>query len=119
MSPENPERSAVLHDAAAGALGEVWRDDWGRLLSLLVRRFRRLDLAEEALAEAFARAAERWPGDGVPSNPAGWLVATARRVALDRIKHEGVVARKLPLLAVDAESSGPDDESQLGDIARL
>lgn len=92
----------------AETVATVWRDEWGRLLALLVRQFRRLDLAEDSLAEAFVRASGRWPADGVPSNPPAWLLATARRVALDRIKHEGVVARKLPLLAVDIDVPDTD-----------
>ena len=47
---------------------EIHRSEWGRLLSLLVARTRRLDLAEDALGEAFVRAADRWPSEGVPDN---------------------------------------------------
>jgi RNA polymerase sigma-70 factor (ECF subfamily) len=54
----------------------------------LDRRFGDLDIAEEAAAEAFATAVERWPGDGVPPNPGGWLTTTANRKAIDRIRRE-------------------------------
>jgi RNA polymerase sigma-70 factor (ECF subfamily) len=54
----------------------------------LTRRFRDLDVAEEATAEAFVAAVERWPRDGVPPNPGGWLVTTATRKAIDRIRRE-------------------------------
>jgi RNA polymerase sigma-70 factor (ECF subfamily) len=67
---------------------------------LLVARTRRLDLAEDALSEAFARAVERWPGDGVPANPAGWLYTTAHRQIVGRIRAEAIAGRKAPLLAV-------------------
>jgi RNA polymerase sigma-70 factor (ECF subfamily) len=84
-------------------LEELMRDEWGRLLALLVARFRRLDLAEDGLAEAFEAAARTWPEDGVPANPAGWLLTTARRRVLDRLRSEAVLARSMPLLTVDAE----------------
>ena len=84
-------------------LDEVFRDQWGRLLALLVAQFRRLDLAEDGLSEAFLAAAAHWPADGMPGNPAGWLLTTARRKILDRLRGEATAARKEPLLAVDAE----------------
>jgi predicted RNA polymerase sigma factor len=72
------------------------------LLALLVAQFRRLDLAEDGLADAFEAAARTWPVDGTPANPAAWLLVAARRRVLDRIRSEKVVARKEPLLVVDA-----------------
>ncbi|WP_148572658.1 RNA polymerase sigma factor [Nocardioides caldifontis] len=84
-------------------LEEVVRDDWGRLLALLVARFGRLDLAEDALADAVEAAARTWPADGVPANPAAWLLTAARRRALDRLRAEAVAARRVPVLAVEAE----------------
>ncbi|MEU0314465.1 DUF6596 domain-containing protein [Nocardioides sp. NPDC006273] len=78
------------------------REEWGRLLALLVAQFRRLDLAEEGLADAFEAAARRWPVDGDPENGPAWLLTTARRRIVDRIRSEEVLARKMPLLVVDA-----------------
>ncbi|MBK7272174.1 MAG: RNA polymerase subunit sigma-24 [Actinomycetales bacterium] len=82
----------------------VWRDEWGRLLALLVGQFRRLDLAEDALADAFEAAARTWPRDGIPANPPAWLLTAARRRAVDRLRAEAVAARKEPLLVVDART---------------
>ena len=82
---------------------DAWRDEWGRLLALLVARYRRLDLAEDGLGDAFEAATRTWPTDGTPDNPAAWLLTAARRRILDRIRAEAVAARKLPLLAVEAE----------------
>ena len=92
------------------AVEQAFRAEWGGLLSLLVSRTRRLDLAEDALSEAFARASDRWPGEGVPANPAGWLYATAYRQVVGRLRAEAIAGRKAPLLAV---SPGwvPRDES--------
>ena len=87
---------------SAEPLEGVWRDQWGRLLALLVAQFRRLDLAEDGLADAFEAAARTWPGQGVPANPPAWLLTAARRRVLDRLRAEAVAARKQPLLLVDA-----------------
>lgn len=87
---------------SAEALGRLHRDEWGRLLALLVARFRRLDLAEDGLADAFEAAARHWPVEGVPDNPPAWLLTTARRKVLDRLRSESTHATKLPLLVVDA-----------------
>ena len=89
-------------------LEEVYRAEWGRLLSLLLARTRRLDLVEDALAEAFARAAQRWPHDGAPANPAGWLHTTAYRQVVGVLRAEAVAARKAPLLAVRPDWEPPE-----------
>jgi RNA polymerase sigma-70 factor (ECF subfamily) len=86
-------------------LEDVFRDEWGRLLALLVAQYRRLDLAEDGLAEAFEVAARLWPEQGPPRSPAAWLLTTARHRVLDRLRAEAVAARKEPLLVVDAEVS--------------
>jgi len=84
-------------------LEQAARDEWGRLLALLVAQHRRLDLAEDALAEAFAAAARTWPEQGAPDNPPAWLLTAARRRAIDRLRAEAVAARTLPRLAVETE----------------
>ncbi|XVU27211.1 RNA polymerase sigma factor [Actinoplanes sp. CA-054009] len=63
-------------------------EEWARVVAGLARRFGDLDLAEESAADAFAAAAERWPRDGVPPNPGGWLVTTATRKAIDWLRRE-------------------------------
>ena len=95
-------RHVTRSEWAADALEAAFREDWGRLLALLVAQFRRLDLAEDGLAEAFAAAAERWPADE-PANPSAWLLTAARRKIIDRLRAEAVAVRKEPLLIVDAE----------------
>lgn len=72
----------------ATAISRAHHEEWARVVATLTRRFGDLDLAEEAAAEAFAVAVERWPTDGVPPNPGGWLTTTAHRTAIDRIRRE-------------------------------
>ena len=79
-------------------IDRVFREHWGRVLAALVGFLGDLDLAEEAAQEAFARAAARWPRDGTPANPVAWLIAVGRNAALDRIRREHVLARKVELL---------------------
>jgi RNA polymerase sigma-70 factor, ECF subfamily len=74
--------------ADAAAVERAYRDSAGRAVATLVRLFGDIDLAEEAVQEAFAVAAQRWPDEGVPPNPGGWIVTTARRKALDRLRRE-------------------------------
>jgi RNA polymerase sigma-70 factor, ECF subfamily len=101
--------SAPSSTSAEPTLEAIYRAEWGRLLSLLVSRTRRLDLVEDALSEAFARAAQRWPRDGVPTNPAGWLYTTANRQVLGQLRAEAVAGRKAPLLAVRPGWVAPGD----------
>ncbi|WP_425956555.1 RNA polymerase sigma factor [Xylanimonas sp. McL0601] len=84
------------------SLEDALRDEWGRLLALLVAQFRRLDLAEEGLADAFEAAARTWPASGAPDNPPAWLLTAARRRILDVRRREATLARRMPLLEVDA-----------------
>ncbi|ASR38781.1 RNA polymerase subunit sigma-24 [Prauserella marina] len=73
---------------AREAVALAHRAEWARLVAALTRRFGDLDIAEEAAAETFATAVERWSADGVPPNPAAWLTTTAVRKAIDRIRRE-------------------------------
>lgn len=73
---------------AQAAVARAYSEEWARVVASLARRFGDLDVAEDAAAEAFAIAVERWPADGVPPNPGGWLTTTANHKAIDRIRRE-------------------------------
>ncbi|HLY94486.1 MAG TPA: sigma-70 family RNA polymerase sigma factor [Gaiellaceae bacterium] len=90
------------------------RDERSRVLATLIRVLGDFDLAEDALQDALAIAVERWPKSGVPANPAGWLVATARNRAIDRIRRERTLALKTELLA-RAQQLPDDEEATLPD----
>ena len=76
-----------MHDGTA-AVERVFREEYGRLIASLVRRFGDIDIAEEAAGEALVAALEKWPESGVPPNPGGWLTTTAGNRAIDRIRRE-------------------------------
>jgi RNA polymerase sigma-70 factor (ECF subfamily) len=82
-------------------LEQVFRDEWGRVLASLVGFLGDIELAEDAAQEAFATAAERWPRDGAPPNPTGWLITTARNRAVDRIRRERTLAAKTEQLGLE------------------
>jgi RNA polymerase sigma-70 factor (ECF subfamily) len=100
----------------AAILEEAFRDRWGYVLAALIGILGDFDVAEEAAQEAFAIAAERWPRDGVPGNPAQWLIATARNRAIDRIRRDRTLAAKSRLLAVPEAVEDPTmDDTEFGD----
>jgi RNA polymerase sigma-70 factor (ECF subfamily) len=107
--------------AGGAALERAYRESYGRALATLVRVFGDIDLAEDAVAEAFAVAAQRWPQTGVPPNPGGWIVTTARNKALDRLRREssrhGREAEAIRRLAgagpPEEAASVPDDRLRL------
>ena len=94
---------AALH----GLIDELYRTESRRVFATLVRQVRDFDLAEEALHEAFAAAVERWPDDGVPDNPRGWLVSTGRFKAIDALRRRSTfAAHQSELAGRFAEISG-------------
>ena len=96
-------------------LESVFREHWGRVLASLVGFLGDFDRAEEAAAEAFAAAAERWPRDGTPAHPAGWLIATGRNRAIDQLRRERTLAAKERLLKDEATTRSGDDVDPFDD----
>ena len=90
---------------------EVFREEWGRTLAILARALGDVELAEDAVQEAFAAAVERWPREGAPANPGAWLLTTARNRAIDRIRREQTLRRKTELLAA-LEPVHADEEDE-------
>jgi RNA polymerase sigma-70 factor (ECF subfamily) len=89
------------------------RESWSTVLASVVRLTRDLDLAEDCTQDAFVQALRTWP-DGIPANPGGWLTTVARRLALDRLRRETTLRRKLPLLVEEpGEVEQPTDPLRL------
>jgi RNA polymerase sigma-70 factor (ECF subfamily) len=115
--PRGAQRRGNRGPAGGRALNElegVFRDEWGRVLASLIGVLRDFDLAEDALQDAVAVALERWPHDGVPERPAGWLLTTARNQAIDRIRRDRTLQRKTELLAA-LEPAEPEETDVIPD----
>jgi RNA polymerase sigma-70 factor (ECF subfamily) len=101
--------------ASSDLIERIFRDEWGRVLAHLVGFFGDFELAEDAAQEAFAAAAERWPRDGTPVNPGGWLFTTGRNRAIDRIRRERALADKTRLLEVSEAGEDEMDDPLITD----
>src|SRR6185503_8583112 len=103
----------------ASAIEGVFRAESGRAVASLVRFFGDIDLAEEAVQDAFVVALQRWPEDGLPPSPAGWIITTARRRGIDQIRRESTrddrQAQATRMLEPDEppEDHGPVADDQL------
>ena len=102
-------------------VGRLFRHESGRAVATLIRILGDFDLAEEAVQEAFVVALERWPRDGLPDNPAAWIVRTARNRAIDRLRRERLYGEKLRELErlMPGEPEEPLDSSLPDDRLRL
>ncbi len=103
-------------------MGQAFRAEWGRVVAHLIRVTGDWDLAEECAGDAFARALERWPRDGIPTSPAGWLKTTARNRALDRLRRSTVGEAKVREVAMSAladDGDGSDGSGIADDRLRL
>jgi RNA polymerase sigma-70 factor (ECF subfamily) len=89
--------------------------EWARVVASLTRRFGDLDIAEEAAAEAFAAAVERWPADGIPPSPGAWLTTTANRKAIDRIRREAKRDGKQKEAQMLYDGNPPEPPGAIGD----
>ena len=118
----NPRPDSV-HDGGAAtnldetAIGRIFREESGRSVAALIRVFRDIDVAEDAVQEAFAVALRKWPGDGLPPNPGGWITTTARTRAIDRLRR---AARERELLSEVAvllpATDDPDLPEEVGPV---
>src|SRR5881227_292485 len=94
---------------AQSRVAELTRDSYGRLLAILAAPTRDLAAAEDALADAFERALARWPDDGIPANPEGWLLTVARNRLRDLWKSSGYRMTE-SLVEIDDASTSLDDD---------
>jgi RNA polymerase sigma-70 factor, ECF subfamily len=98
---------------ATADIERVFRAEYGRAVAVLVRAFGDIDLAEEAVQEAFTAAVQRWPSDGLPPSPAGWIITTARRRGIDRLRRE---ARRDDKQAHAALLYADDEPAEVGAV---
>ena len=100
---------------AADAVARTFRAEFGRAVAILARALGGdVDRAEEAVQDAYAVALDRWPRDGVPSQPAGWILTTAKRRAIDRLRREAVLREKQALIARELEEAVADVPERRG-----
>jgi len=109
-----------LAELAAAEIGGVFRQEYGRAVAALVRVVGDIDIAEDAVQEAFAAALTHWPSDGLPPSPAGWIITTARNKATDRLRREALrpdrqaqAARLQAARPEREEDTVPDDRLRL------
>ena len=100
-------------------VGRIFREESGRSVATLIGVFGDIDLAEDAVQEAFAVALHRWPADGLPPNPGGWITTTARHRALDRLRREArgreLLGEVAVLLPGDQEPGVPEETGPVPD----
>jgi RNA polymerase sigma-70 factor, ECF subfamily len=85
---DHPPTEPAVPAPGVGSIERVFRQEHGRAVAVLVRMFGDIDIAEEAVQDAFAIAVERWPVSGTPPSPSGWIITTARNRAIDRLRRE-------------------------------
>lgn len=99
----------------ATEIERVFREESGKAVATLVRLFGDIDLAEEAVQDAFVVAVQRWPTGGVPPSPAGWIITTARNRAIDRFRRESTRDQRHAQATLLLESDQPDDPGPVDD----
>ncbi|MEV4261115.1 RNA polymerase sigma factor [Kribbella sp. NPDC049584] len=97
-------------------LAGIFRAEHGRAVAVLTRVFGDLEIAEDAVQDAFATAVEKWPESGVPPSPAGWIITTARNRAIDRLRRESVRADKQAQAAQAALLHAQDEPEEVGAV---
>ena len=108
MTPDRPA-------ASAAEIEQVFRGEHGRAVSVLARVFGDLDIAEDAVQDAFAAAVQRWPAAGLPPSPAGWIITTARNRAIDRLRRESARGDVHAQAALVAARDEPAEEEAVRD----
>ena len=99
----------------AAEIDRVFREEHGRAIAVLVRAFGDIDVAEEAVQDAFTAAVQRWPSTGLPPSPAGWIITTARNRAIDRLRREASRADRYAQAALLYGPGEPEEEGAVND----
>src|SRR5690242_11228665 len=99
----------------AGEIERVFREEYGRAVAVLARHFGDIDIAEEAVQDAFAVAVQRWPAAGLPPSPAGWIITTARNRAVDRLRREAFRDDRHAQAALLHDRGDPPEEGTVHD----
>jgi len=111
------QRTSQAHSEVAAAVAEAHRREWGFVLAATVRVTRDIDVAEECVQDAYARALSTWDARGIPANPGAWLTTVARRRALDMLRRDASLRARLPLLLDEPDPAPqpeiPDDRLRL------
>jgi len=104
-----------MPDLAIPEIERVFRREYGRAVAVLVRHFGNIDVAEEAVQDAFTTAVQRWPATGVPPSPAGWIITTARNRAIDRLRREASREDRYAEAALLQAPEEPAEETAVSD----
>ncbi|HLG70934.1 MAG TPA: RNA polymerase sigma factor [Chloroflexota bacterium] len=104
-----------MQSVANSDVERIFREEYGRAVAVLVRRFGDIDLAEEMVQEAFAIAVQRWPSEGLPPSPAGWIITTARNQAINRLRREASRDERHAQAALLHTQEEPSEEGPVED----
>ena len=102
-------------DLGNSDIAQIFRAEHGRAVAILVRSFGDIDIAEDAVQEAFAEALQRWSSSGLPASPVGWIITTARHRAIDRLRREAPRGDRQAYAADCLEAAEPTEESAVND----
>ena len=108
----------MTHDESslpAAVIERIFRAEYGRAVAVLIRVCGDIDLAEDAVQEAFVEAARRWPSAGLPPSPAGWIITTARNRVIDRLRREATREERHAQAALLHDSAAPDEGGAVRD----
>src|SRR5204862_4451632 len=115
LSWTRPRTEAGVGAIDSSSIDRVFRQEYGRAVAVLVRAFGDVDVAEEAVQDAFAAAVQRWPASGPPPSPAGWIITTARNRAIDRLRREASRADRHAQAALLHARDEPPEEGPVRD----
>jgi RNA polymerase sigma-70 factor (ECF subfamily) len=104
-----------MPDLPVAAIERIFREEHGRAVAVLIRAYGDIDMAEEAVQDAFMEAVQRWPSTGLPPSPAGWIITTARNRAIDRLRRESSRDHRHQQAADMLTADEPEEESAVND----